>query len=804
MRDLSRRRFIRNVSMGGALGLMPSTGLLNLESFLPAINQDASLARRRAHLAQLRAMMPATRRRYPGRMNAHDRTWEDWLDRTGELPPDFATMVSQPFLPDPLRLMVDGSETRIRTVADWERIRPWIKAQYEQWIVGRMPPAPTNLRATVTSEKMEGSVTVREIQLEFGPDHKATLGLQLQVPPGDGPFPVFLCNHPRRRPWVNTAVRRGYAGCSYYALDAYYGAPDDSDPWIDVYPDYDFAEVARWAWGAMRAVDYVTSLPFIRKDQVCISGHSRQSKQALLAAAFDERIGAVVPSRGNTGDQVPWRFASEMFDGESLEIITRSTPHWFHPRLRFFVGHEDALPVDQNLMMGLIAPRGLLFSHASMEHQGNPVGVEVAYRSVQQVYDLYGKRGNLGLYQQPGEHPSSVEDVETYFDFFDTVFGRASHAVPEMWTLGYTFDSWKAKTGQSAATEAWPVRRVGDYMDGGLGPAVESASDWTAARATIRNRVRWALGEEPPALDLPRGRDSRGNAQVSYGWRGDLMANRPWDDWEFMRNQRVLFGDDLSADLYYPDAIRQGGSIPQDASVPVVLWCHGYSYTMGYGQYALWAGLIQAGFAVLCFDHIGFGVRNQHSLHFYERYKNWSLLGKMVADTQAAIDQLLRIRWIDSNRIFATGYSLGGKIALFTAAVDDRIAGASVRCAFAPLRLTGGQQISESIRHYSDIHGLLPKLGFFIDEPERLPVDYDEIVASLAPRPVQIVAPEMDRYNPVEHVKQGVEAARRAYTLLGASSALEINSVLDWNRWAKFVDQEDWLARQAGLPAIAR
>ncbi|HUR22164.1 MAG TPA: acetylxylan esterase, partial [Vicinamibacterales bacterium] len=217
-----------------------------------------------------------------------------------------------------------------------------------------------------------------------------------------------------------------------------------------------------------------------------------------------------------------------------------------------------------------------------------------------------------------------------------------------------------------------------------------------------------------------------------------------------------------------------------------------------------WAGLVGAGFAVFCFDHIGFGVRSEHGRRFYERYEDWSLLGKMVTDARAAIDELTKVRWIDPARVCATGYALGGKIALFTAALDDRISAVSVRCAFAPLRLCADREPSEGIRHYSHIHGLLPKLGFFESQPSRLPVDYDEIVAAIAPRPVQIVAPEMDRYNPVDRVKRSVEASRRAYALLGAESSLEIESVLDWNRWANYESQEVWLTRKAGLPPVPK
>ena len=372
-----------------------------------------------------------------------------------------------------------------------------------------------------------------------------------------------------------------------------------------------------------------------------------------------------------------------------------------------------------------------------------------------------------------------------------------------MWTIGYTFDKWKATTGVVASPIAWPSRTVGDYMDGGLGLPVKTAADWPAARAKIRERINWTLGVEPPGLKLPSANESRGNAQQSTGWRGDLFQ-RPQEEWEFMETDRIQYGDDLSGELYFPRAIRTGNParVPQGVKIPLVLWLHPYSYAMGYSQYTLWAGLVQAGFAVFCFDQIGFGVRSENSKYFYDRYKEWSLLGKMVTDTRAVIDELVKNRWIDSSRIFVTGYALGGKVALYTAALDERIAGVSVRCAFSPLRPSGDVEPSEGIRHYSHVHGLLPKLGYFTGQPSRIPVDYDEIVASLAPRPALIVAPEMDRYNPVDRVKQSVEASRRAYSLLGAESALEINSVLDFNRWAKFIVQEQWLTRAAGLPVV--
>ena len=110
-----------------------------------AAAQDSSEARRKQTLDELLQLLSPSNATRTARISAEDgSSWEKWVKRTGELPPDFASMPSQPFLPDPL----EGVKTR----EDWQKRRTWIRGQYERWITGKMPPAPDNLRARVTSE----------------------------------------------------------------------------------------------------------------------------------------------------------------------------------------------------------------------------------------------------------------------------------------------------------------------------------------------------------------------------------------------------------------------------------------------------------------------------------------------------------------------------------------------------------------------------------------------------------------------------------------------------------------------------
>jgi hypothetical protein len=427
-----------------------------------------------------------------------------------------------------------------------------------------MPPRPDNLRAVVTGIRREGTTTVRDVRLEFGPDHRATLRVQLIIPDGKGPFPVFLTNHPRTRPWVATGVRRGYIGCIYFAADPIYGGSDDSDAFIEIYPEYDFSCLARWAWAGSRAVDYLYTLPEVDKQKIGLTGHSRNGKQAVVAAAFDERIGAVVLSSGNTGECDPWRYTTDMFVNESIELLTGDQPHWFHPRLRFFAGREDKLPVDQNLLMAAIAPRGLMMYAGYAESAGNPLGFEQAYRSVLSVYRLLGREENVWLRLRDGEHEFGTERIEEIVDFFDAVFGREPYPKYETWILGYTFEGWQKASREKINPLMCPKRVVGDFLNQEDGRPISSAAQWEEKKKSIRQNISQVLGEAPSRVPFPAHHKLSEPNLATDGWLATLYRRPGKDSWgdygdryERERLERqgigamgVPFGDSLMGDYF--------------------------------------------------------------------------------------------------------------------------------------------------------------------------------------------------------------------------------------------------------------
>lgn len=708
------------------------------------------------------------------RVTLQDSTWTDWLQRTGELPPDFSGMPSDPFLPDPLSWGGGGETRPVRTPEDWEKKREWIKAQYLHWISGMAPPAPEDFRVKVLEDREENGTRIQLIRLNFGPGYRARMTLELMIPlhrEGEegAPLPVYMTqwNH---RSWAQLAVRRGYITCVYAAADA----KDDTQAYQELYPAYDFSMLMRRAWGASRVVDYLLTRGEVNKKQIAITGHSRNGKQSLWAAAFDERIAAVISSSSGTGGTDPWRYSDPQYDSETLDRVAAYNGHWFHPRLRFFFGKEDKLPVDQHQLLSLIAPRPLLFHYSRVEQGFNPWANEQCYQAVKRVYDFLGAGGRIGIYSRMGEHATAARDIERCIDFLDIQFGRRSLPWENKLYFEYSFDRWAA----GREDESRAARQ--------LSPAIlrDGYSDTAAFRLhkkEILENLAWLLGKEPPGA---------GPAEITPAdpsrtdWI-DRITGRP----EVKGAEMIhlgpykAIGDHLSGILYRPSSAAS-------EKIPVIIYLHEYAYGHGFskghhvkggkGNSRLFQALVDAGFAVLAIDLFGFGARMEEALYFYERYPAWSKMGKMTRDIRACVDAVQAFEFLDQDRIFLLGNTIGGSLALMSAALDERVAGVAVVAAFSPWRKSN--RTYKSLRTYSHLHGFIPRLGFFAADPRQAPVDFGEIMACIAPRPLLVVSPELDRYADQGAVKNTMQKVQGIYDLYGQSGRLFFETPREMNR----------------------
>ena len=366
--------------------------------------------------------------------------WTAWQLKTGELPPDFSKLKKSNLLPDPLRFY-DGSPVK-NMATDWPRRRNEIKQLFEKYVTGTFPPKASISKVVQLDETKSKGYLVRNVRVEFGPQGKGSVRVRLIIPDGaaNQKFPVMIS--PSLGGWSATVVRRGYISAGYGGNDGM----DDAAPLKDLYPDHDFAALPRRAWLAGIVIDYLATIPQVNMKQIAINGYSRDGKMATMAAAFDERIAAVLAGSTGVGGLVPWRFGGERGGGEGIETTTRSYGAWFIPRLRYFTGHEDYLPVDGNLFLALIAPRAALLEWGYTDQVANGWAMEQAYQSAQKVYERLGQPNKLGMLAVPGFHGSN--DVEASIDWLDWQFGRSKKAWVNRFVFPWNFDKWKASYGQ--------------------------------------------------------------------------------------------------------------------------------------------------------------------------------------------------------------------------------------------------------------------------------------------------------------------------------------------------------------------
>jgi hypothetical protein len=387
-------------------------------------------------------------------------------------------------LPDPLTL-ADGQP--VKDAAIWRsRRRPELLRLFEENVYGRSPDRPAGMRfETVESDPkaLGGRATRKQIRILLdGTREGPSLDLLLYLPAGrTRPSPVFVGlnfggNHtvhkdpgirlsPRwiakseggvdhrateagrgRDPesWpIETILARGYG-----VATAYYGdlEPDHPEGWKDgvrsrfgpgvkgAFAPGDWGAIGAWAFGLQRIVDYLETDRDVDAKRIALLGHSRLGKTALWAGAQDERFALVISNESGEGGAA---LARRHF-GETTAAITTAFPHWFAGRLKDFAEREDQLPVDQHMLLALVAPRPLYVASAEEDQWADPRGEFLSAKAAEPVYRLLGKEGlgvgempkvdvsvgaTIGYHVRHGKHGVTAFDWEQYLAFADRHLG---------------------------------------------------------------------------------------------------------------------------------------------------------------------------------------------------------------------------------------------------------------------------------------------------------------------------------------------------------------------------------------------
>lgn len=296
--------------------------------------------------------------------------------------------------------------------------------------------------------------------------------------------------------------------------------------------------------------------------------------------------------------------------------------------------------------------------------------------------------------------------------------------------------------------------------------AVKSEKDWETKRLQILDSLQLVMGKLPESNNLPpldiKYRDSlQTETYTRYSIRFTPAAN-----------------EDVTAYLYVP----HGGEIGKKN--PAMLVLHG---TGALGKRlvdgesprhnrAQAKELAERGYVVIAPDYPSMGEQQDYDFD-NDRYESGTM--KAIFNHMRCVDLLTAREEVDPERIGVLGHSLGGHNAMFVGAFDTRLKVMVSSCGWTMLDYYDrGEEVNK--RYGGRLGPFAQKLYMplfrtkYNLDGDRIPFDFDEIIASFAPRAFFSNSPLRDSNFDVEGVKVGMANAAEVYRFLDAEDKLQV------------------------------
>src|SRR5581483_51954 len=295
---------------------------------------------------------------------------------------------------------------------------------------------------------------------------------------------------------------------------------------------------------------------------------------------------------------------------------------------------------------------------------------------------------------------------------------------------------------------AYPDRRnLLTYVDsGGKQQAIRSRRDWALRVEDIKRRMELVMGPLPAPIQEPAAMAVVEETVLPNYTRRKITYLAE-------KNDRVF------AYLMVPH--RRNGKLPAMICLPGS-WEPGKASPAGLEgspNLAYAHELAERGYVTLAIDYPLLHHREYKTDPYTLGYASATMKG--IVNHMRGVDLLRSLPVVDAQRISVIGHSLGGHNALFLAVFDPRVRVVVSSCGFNVFaKHHGGDVRAWSRRYYMPL--IETRYG---NDPAKIPFDFTEVLAALAPRPVFVNAPLHDSPDfEVSGVRDCVDAALPVYS----------------------------------------
>lgn len=299
-------------------------------------------------------------------------------------------------------------------------------------------------------------------------------------------------------------------------------------------------------------------------------------------------------------------------------------------------------------------------------------------------------------------------------------------------------------------------QRLRYYLDeAGREQPVQSADDWAIRRRHILLGFQEALGEMPARDQLPPLDPVRGESVAEQGY---VRTHLTIVAGEGERIPCWLLEPPRLAEQKLPAmlALHQTTTIGKDEPAGL-----GGLPNLAYGR-----ELAQRGYVVLAPDYPSFG---EYEFDYAASpYPSGSLKG--VLNHMRCVDFLASYEAVDPQRIGVIGHSLGGHNSIFVGVFDQRLQVVVSSCGWTPFH----DYYAGDIRGWTSDR-YIPRLRDAYElDPDRVPFDFYELIATLAPRAFFSSSPERDSNFEVAGVRKAAAEAAPVFELLAADGRFKV------------------------------